>query len=593
MKFRSIFPCLALFAAMIILAACPTEQKIEFGELSILISGDSFTVEPGGTVSIPYTVSGLKDETGTSTATVTVEAESSSPDCTVKVDGTSESEGTVDFTAPAVVPTETEVTVTVRATDEANNRSDSKSVKVSVTKSEDLKVAFKSVPKSVLMHTGSSFKAYFTVSGIGAAKVSVKAVADDEFTASAEMTSETDGTATFTLNGTVPQSVGVKVEVTDDFDREASCEADVSVMESSQADADVANCYIVSPGSTFTFKSVKGNSTEAALFDSVDLLWQDQTGMVKSVAGNSEDGIIAVALNAGISGNAVIEALKDSVVVWSWHLWVTDYDPEAAPLVWTTDEGKTYTILDRNLGAMNNTVDDQGAFGLYYQWGRKDPFVGPLGVESLKLVKRYDIDGNIIPEKECQRPETTGSENNVQLAIENPGVFYFDSDTSLPRDWCASRADGQDDDLWGKDSGVKTIYDPCPAGYMVAEPSAFGFRKKYAYVDESKSAYDDNADYFWHDNRHTYDGEAGSDRGFVYQVGGWTSSNHRYWFPCSGNRMVDSGELYGVGGSGDIWTNNVQSSYAVMEIFAYGNPASYTGLNRPYGASIRCQKIEK
>lgn len=81
-------------------------------------------------------------------------------------------------------------------------------------------------------------------------------------------------------------------------------------------------------------------------------------------------------------------------ILWSWHVWVTDYHPDATGDA-SVDEPETkrkqkytygnhpnqYPIMDRNLGALAGYTtipaeeeDRSKAHGFHYQWGRKDPF---------------------------------------------------------------------------------------------------------------------------------------------------------------------------------------------------------------------------
>jgi len=53
---------------------------------------------------------------------------------------------------------------------------------------------------------------------------------------------------------------------------------------------------------------------------------------------------------------------------------------------------------------------------------------------------------------------------------------------------------------------------------------------------------------------------------------------------------VSTGVLNGVAGGATFHTATCQNTYAIMEMLAWGNPASETGLNRPYGSSVRCIK---
>ncbi len=97
-------------------------------------------------------------------------------------------------------------------------------------------------------------------------------------------------------------------------------------------------------------------------------------------------------------GNAAI-ALYDTdtkEIIWSWHVWMTDtvYDKVvggsciAGSYVGSYPSGEAYNydgeaassnmiIMDRNLGAISaNPNDGWKTYGLYYQNGRRDPFIG-------------------------------------------------------------------------------------------------------------------------------------------------------------------------------------------------------------------------
>ncbi|WP_147625832.1 hypothetical protein [Alistipes provencensis] len=112
---------------------------------------------------------------------------------------------------------------------------------------------------------------------------------------------------------------------------------------------------------------VLGNNTAFG----VRMVWNEQPGtgsgsnirMVKA-AGRGRTGYILV-LPGTMSGNAVVAATDAAgKILWSWHLWVTTYSPD-------TNQG----WMDRHLGAMANSKEaGSAAFGLLYQWGRKDPF---------------------------------------------------------------------------------------------------------------------------------------------------------------------------------------------------------------------------
>ena len=99
-----------------------------------------------------------------------------------------------------------------------------------------------------------------------------------------------------------------------------------------------------------------------------DWLWTDSEGLVSGVALDTTSGDIFLTVGEG-RGNALVALLQDGKVVWFWHVWVTD-----APQTMTYGNGTV--CMDRNLGATGTTAGGTDAYGMYYQWGRKDPFYG-------------------------------------------------------------------------------------------------------------------------------------------------------------------------------------------------------------------------
>ena len=178
-------------------------------------------------------------------------------------------------------------------------------------------------------------------------------------------------------------------------------------------------------------------------------------------------------------------AKLDDVIVWSWHVWVADYDPiERSVRLDRQIDGTSYTFMDRNLGAKNAKKYDAGALGLLYQWGRKDPFVNTDGTESSVYVAKYDIDGNRVREVSEERPTHPSSDyesTNLQLAIQNPTIFYTAPSSSYPvQDWLTDDAQRQTMTCGAVFPGYKTKYDPCPEGWKVPVAGApWGFRSEY------------------------------------------------------------------------------------------------------------------
>ena len=242
---------------------------------------------------------------------------------------------------------------------------------------------------------------------------------------------------------------------------------------------------------------------------------------------------------------------------WSWHLWITDYNPDkatpydgTAAQIWQTnneidlqgeyvsssDNDKSFTntssssliyhrvhwgnvqhynslwdwywktnpksskvwdgngiyankwIMDRNLGAISCNVGNEyeplDGWGMYYQYGRKDPF-------SYKVV--YDITG----EKLKHGSNKTPGPGNPQWTHQNKQASSFSEAIMNPNDYYVVITNGLDENLknwiggspleskWyspandpmqpNLDRSQKTLFDPCPPGWCVPSVDAFDF----------------------------------------------------------------------------------------------------------------------
>ena len=490
------------------------------------------------------------------------------------------------------MPSEGSINVTLSAEDKANNRRTQNTVPVKVSASEPFEAIWLSDMKSVALKEGGSFKVFFTITGIEPAAVVLSApvaTVSSGYSANVTMTSKNEGYVTVTASS-LTSSVDISLKAEDNFSRSSQISKTLEIV-AVQETSGASNCYIVAPGETKAINAkVKGGSAEPLEFDYAVLLWQDARGLIKSVAGSGEEGVIVVQTNS-ISGNAVVAAVLGTTIVWSWHLWVTDYDPEAAPLVFTNKTTEvTYTMMDRNLGARSEKAGTNDCFGLLYQWGRKDPFVGARGIEEDVLINKYDIDGNVIPDRVLLYDWSAmkSGDQNIDLAIQNPDAFILpksgSSTSSLFTDWLTTVAADQDNDLWGFVSKYKTKYDPCPEGWRVSPSAAWTFRKLYHKEGQLNDArpYDNTYPWYFDDKR-----DGGTDAGFYYND---SEKGIKYFFPLCGKRDNASGSQSGTGGGCDYWTPEPSNKYAMVELFAWGNPSSETGLRRDYGYSIRCVK---
>lgn len=177
-----------------------------------------------------------------------------------------------------------------------------------------------------------------------------------------------------------------------------------------------------------------------------------------------------------IYGNALIGLFDASGrCIWSWHIWVTDFDPLATSQTYTG--GRIF--MDRNLGALSNAGSGISAQGLYYQWGRKDPFIYPASGSSFS---QYFVTYTHGFSYDTTEPMMGYGEQSVSYSIEHPwvfmqGVLMNDDHYDDAPDWLSV----QNPNLWGnssdqytlKDNGSKSVYDPCPPGWRVPDRNAY------------------------------------------------------------------------------------------------------------------------
>lgn len=235
-----------------------------------------------------------------------------------------------------------------------------------------------------------------------------------------------------------------------------------------------ANCYQLVRSSAYRDKifkiwAVKGNDISQPItgIASLEVLWESRC----EGSGTTTPGFIVKSLDFDKNhiyfqtpegdnlkdGNGVIAA-KDSEgnILWSWHIWVsyTDVTTISSPGLASTP------VMDRNLGALKVSSKEAAAgttaYGLLYQWGRKDPFLGA----------RYENSGSA--PGFVSAGERTFSVNSGQItldnSIKNPMLIGYSVESEPEqKNWCT--AETSDANFWSASS--KTIYDPCPSGYRV------------------------------------------------------------------------------------------------------------------------------
>ncbi|MBE6218397.1 MAG: hypothetical protein E7124_10240 [Bacteroidales bacterium] len=230
-----------------------------------------------------------------------------------------------------------------------------------------------------------------------------------------------------------------------------------------------ANCYIVTETGTHSFRTVKGNTSDSVgSVAFAEVLWEsfgtDQQPAVGDLVKNVwyKDGVITFT-STDKKGNAVIAA-KDASgeILWSWHIWLTDQPKEH---VYKNNAG---TMMDRNLGAISAIPGHVRAFGLLYQWGRKDPFLGASAHKhSLDIEAKSTITWP-------SAVETSSSVGTVGYVTSHPTTVVYSRPSVVldpNADWHYSF---RDNSLWTPSDKPKSIYDPCPAGWRVPDGGSDG-----------------------------------------------------------------------------------------------------------------------
>ena len=231
---------------------------------------------------------------------------------------------------------------------------------------------------------------------------------------------------------------------------------------------ETANCYIVPGPGKYKFKAVKGNSSESVGdVKGVKVLWESfgnnrtpEVGEIIKADASFMDGYIVFSTNDSYAeGNALIAAFSDEEctegnVLWSWHLWVTSTDLNAAAEEYNNGAG---IMMDRNLGALSSNAHsiNENSAGLLYQWGRKDPFLSSyLSVGDNNYV---ETTASVSMPESVDVNTSTGT---IDYSVKHPQTFI------KGEDWLWNAENQSDDSRWDLE---KTIFDPCPPGYKVPD----------------------------------------------------------------------------------------------------------------------------
>jgi uncharacterized protein (TIGR02145 family) len=334
-------------------------------------------------------------------------------------------------------------------------------------------------------------------------------------------------------------------------------------------------------------------------------------GITTTGSGNTEIKWLNFHIDASSikQGNAVIAVANSSgTIMWSWHLWITDYVPRAGdvnvyPYTDYRPASGYYSMMPRNLGWVEGStitgttvydaesvyvrfVNESGSAVMtitrpegysggsstnaghcpYYQWGRKDALLPSNGSGNTDLTC-YGKYATF---------ENTGSKQTVGTSIQNP-YRHYGYGSGSPHDWCSVT----DQNNWwfvgntlttvNAEKVIKSIYDPCPAGYHMPESGAFtGFTTTGGSTSTSSE----------------FNVSGSFSKGWNFLSNGTGSPT--IFFPAAGFRYYSTGALNNVGSFGGSWTavpsGNNNGRYPYFES-SLVNPQN--GSRRSYGCTVR------
>lgn len=352
-----------------------------------------------------------------------------------------------------------------------------------------------------------------------------------------------------------------------------------------------------------TFLNHKGKDINPYIYDNEDcqpayakLVWQDAKGLVSGVELSDNNRSLKFTVNQETiaQGNAVVAVYDNSdQVLWSWHIWVTDY--KLGDDLKTVSYSGTHTMLPYNLGWCDGqtttyaarsvkvrfTQDETGEQQIitvrqeaytvsvlgnnpFYQWGRKDPMLPSTGTGNTNKTW-YDASG--ISSTTLSTASWDTDNTAITDGILNPGTFcsnYY-MDRTYYNLWAADNTSTSSDLA----TSTKTVYDPCPVGYKV--PLNNAFRAFTTTGSNTSTASQINGT--WN----------AAEKGWDFNC-----TENTVFFPASGYRSNSSGSLGNVGSNGYCWSAVPNSASSGRNLsFNSTNVSPLHNGSRAYGVPVR------
>lgn len=312
--------------------------------------------------------------------------------------------------------------------------------------------------------------------------------------------------------------------------------------------------------------------------------------------------------SAGAEGNVLVGIRKKSEegdykerkYLWSFHLWITSYAPnytasweagkfiyqvaggavhryedKSAGGVWSTLYNNKY-MMDRNIGALRATDTDGigRTRGMYYQFGRKDPFPA----ESVTL---YDITGTETRAfgSDGTNISKVSGQTQLYVAVQYPYTFYYPGSGDWARSYSYTGNLWNNPDWYASSSG-KSLFDPSPLGWQLPQNGVW---------DIFQGAISTQV------NAHNEGGmQSGTDAaGYYFYIDAAYGEAHDNanvaFYPASGSRSVSSGAMSGERSLGYCWAATPYGSTNGRYLHFYSTGVlPQNTYSRGYGFPARC-----
>lgn len=230
---------------------------------------------------------------------------------------------------------------------------------------------------------------------------------------------------------------------------------------------------------------------------------------------------------------------------WSWHLWITDYNPDECRNqnwdgrykyvlsngsgevhhhigdMWDGEDAEYHNkwMMDRNLGTLSNIGRNSRTKGAYYCYGRKDPTIyAPLYTykESSNSFVTYS-----------QKYLTNSSNVTLNYLVMHPNLIPGDAVVDYyPSKYNIYNLSLWNDPYWNNNNTDKSFFDPCPPGWKIPKHTAWDTKYRTKVSN-------------W-------------DQGFRFHLDGVIGSDNYAWYPSFG--------CYNSGGA--FYTNEIVISTA-------------------------------